>query len=81
MGGIAAAAYYDLAMRSCPPGLQGTLMMMVDGVNQLSYRGGDVLGSQDLRQQPGARLPLLRDRHDGGLRPDPAGDAADSRAI
>jgi Major Facilitator Superfamily len=45
MGGIAAAAYYDLAMRSCPPGLQGTLMMMVDGVYQLSYRGGDLLGS------------------------------------
>jgi MFS family permease len=45
MGGIAAAAYYDLAMRACPPGLQGTLMMMVDGVYQLSYRGGDLLGS------------------------------------
>jgi MFS transporter len=45
MGGIAAAAYYDLAMRSCPPGLQGSLMMMVDGVYQLSYRGGDLLGS------------------------------------
>jgi MFS family permease len=45
MGGIAGAAYYDLAMRSCPPGLQGTLMMMVDGVYQLSYRGGDLLGS------------------------------------
>jgi len=25
--------------------LQGTLMMMVDGVYQLSYRGSDVLGS------------------------------------
>jgi hypothetical protein len=45
MGGIAAAAYWDLAMRSCPPGLQGTLMMMADGVFQLSYRGGDYLGS------------------------------------
>jgi MFS family permease len=46
MGGIAAAAYYDLAMRSCPPGLQGALMMMVDGVFLLSYRGGDILGAQ-----------------------------------
>jgi hypothetical protein len=45
MGGIAAAVIYDLAMRSWPPGLQGTLMMMVDGAYQLSYRGGDVVGS------------------------------------
>jgi len=45
MGGVASAAYYDLAMRSCPPGLQGTLMMMVDAVFQLAYRGGDLLGS------------------------------------
>jgi hypothetical protein len=46
MGGIATGAYYDLAMRSCPPGLQGTLMMLVDGALQISYRGGDVLGAQ-----------------------------------
>jgi MFS family permease len=52
MGGVAAAAYYDLAMRSCPPGLQGTLMMMVDGVFILSYRGGDVLGSQIYAMSP-----------------------------
>jgi len=45
MGGIATAAYYDLAMRSCPPGLQGTLMLMVDGVYWLCQRGGDMLGS------------------------------------
>ena len=43
MGGIATAAYFDLAMRSCPPGMQGTLMMMVDGVLLLSSRGGDLL--------------------------------------
>jgi MFS family permease len=52
MGGVAAAAYYDLAMRSCPPGLQGTLMMLVDGVFILSYRGGDVLGSQIYASSP-----------------------------
>jgi MFS family permease len=46
MGGIAAAAYYDLAMRACPPGLQGTLMMAVDGGFQLSYRGGDWVGAK-----------------------------------
>ncbi|BDB28861.1 MFS transporter (plasmid) [Cupriavidus sp. P-10] len=45
MGGVATAAYFDLAMRSCPPGLQGTLMMLVDGVLALSARAGDLLGS------------------------------------
>jgi len=45
MGGIAAAAIFDLAMRSCPPGMQGTLMMMVEAGNLLSTRGGDLLGS------------------------------------
>ncbi len=52
MGGIATAAYYDLAMRSCPPGLQGTLMMMVDGVFALSGRGGDLLGSKIYNSSP-----------------------------
>lgn len=45
MGGIATAAYFDLAIRSCPPGLQGTLMMLVDGVLALSARAGDLLGA------------------------------------
>ena len=44
MGGIAAGAYFDLAIRSCPPGLQGTLMMLVDGMFILANRGGDKLG-------------------------------------
>jgi Major Facilitator Superfamily len=52
MGGIATAAYFDLAMRSCPPGLQGTLMMMVDGVLALSSRGGDLLGSRIYNSSP-----------------------------
>jgi len=52
MGGIAAGAYYDLAMRSCPPGLQGTLMMMVDGVYMLSYRGGDIVGAKIYASSP-----------------------------
>jgi len=52
MGGIATAAYFDLAMRSCPPGLQGTLMMMVDGVLALSSRGGDVLGARIYNSSP-----------------------------
>lgn len=52
MGGVAAGAYYDLAMRSCPPGLQGTLMMMVDGMYMLSYRGGDIVGSEIYASSP-----------------------------
>jgi len=52
MGGIAAGAYYDLAMRSCPAGLQGTLMMMVDGMIVLAQRGSDVLGSKIYTSSP-----------------------------
>lgn len=46
MGGVATVAYWDLAMRSCPPGLQGSLMMMCAGVYALSARGGDLLGTK-----------------------------------
>ncbi len=52
MGGIATSAYYDLAMRSCPPGLQGTLMMLVEAALQLSYRGGDLLGAKIYGMSP-----------------------------
>ena len=52
MGGVATAAYFDLAMRSCPPGLQGTLMMLVEGVFALSARGGDLLGSRIYNSSP-----------------------------
>ena len=45
MGGVATVAYYDLAMRACPAGLQGTLMLAVDGGLILSGRIGDMLGS------------------------------------
>jgi hypothetical protein len=45
MGGLASAAYYDLAMRSCPAGLQGTFMMLTVGIYVLSLRGSDLLGS------------------------------------
>jgi hypothetical protein len=52
MGGVATAAYFDLAIRSCPPGLQGTLMMLVEGVFALSARGGDLLGSSIYNSSP-----------------------------
>ena len=52
MGGIFAAAIFDLAMRSCPPGMQGTLMMLVESGNLLSTRGGDLLGSKIYASSP-----------------------------
>jgi hypothetical protein len=45
MGGLGVAAVFDLAIRSCPPGLQGSLMMLVDGVYIFAFRGSDVLGA------------------------------------
>jgi MFS family permease len=52
MGGVAAAAIYDLAMRSCPPGLQGTMMMLIEGGNQLSTRASDLLGTRIFALSP-----------------------------
>jgi hypothetical protein len=52
MGGMATAAYTDLAIRSCPAGLQGTLMMLVGSVWQLSGRGGDLVGSKIYSMSP-----------------------------
>ena len=43
--GFAFTAFWDLSMRSCPPGLQGALMMLVAGMYELAYRGGDVAGT------------------------------------
>ena len=45
MGGLANVACIDIAMRACPPGLQGTMMMVIAATFALSMRGGDVLGS------------------------------------
>ena len=44
--GFAFTAFWDLSMRSCPPGLQGALMMLVAGMYELAYRGGDFVGTQ-----------------------------------
>jgi predicted MFS family arabinose efflux permease len=46
MGGMATAAYFDLSMRSCPAGLQGTLMMLVSAGIMLAARGSDLLGAK-----------------------------------
>ncbi len=45
MGGVATAAYLDLIIRSCPPGLQGTMLMLSAGLNVIVSRFGDVLGT------------------------------------
>lgn len=45
MGGIATSAYLDLIIRSCPPGLQGTTLMMSGGLYFIVGRFGDVLGT------------------------------------
>jgi hypothetical protein len=52
MGGLGGAAYYDLAIRSCPPGLQGTLMMLITGLWTLALRAGDLLGSKIYASSP-----------------------------
>ena len=52
MGGMATAAYFDLAVRSCPPGLQGTLMMLVAAGVMLAARGGDLLGARLYASSP-----------------------------
>ena len=44
--GFAFTACWDLSMRSCPPGLQGALMMLVAGMYELAYRGGDFIGTR-----------------------------------
>jgi hypothetical protein len=46
VNGFAFTAYWDLSMRSCPPGLQGALMMLVAGMYELAYRGGDFVGTK-----------------------------------
>ncbi len=46
MGGVASAAYMDLLIRSCPPGLQGTTLMMSGGLYWVASRFGDVLGTK-----------------------------------
>lgn len=45
MGGVCSAAYIDLLIRSTPPGLQGTVMMLSTTIYYVDSRFGDVLGS------------------------------------
>ena len=45
MGGMCSAAYYDLIIRSCPPGLQGTVWMIAGAEYYIGSRFGDILGA------------------------------------
>jgi len=45
MGGLATGAYLDLIIRSCPRGLQGTMLMMSNSLYFVVVRFGDVLGT------------------------------------
>jgi MFS family permease len=45
LGGFANAAYFDLYLRSCPRGLEGTVMMIGSTVVFLTVRLGDLFGS------------------------------------
>jgi MFS family permease len=44
-GGMATAAYLDLIIRSCPRGLQGTMVMMSGGLYFVATRFGDIIGT------------------------------------
>lgn len=47
IGGVAQAALTDLAIRSCPRGLQGTMMMLFgSSIYFISTRFGDLLGTE-----------------------------------
>ncbi len=45
MGGVATAAYLDLLIRSCPRGLQGTVLMMSAALYAIVHGLGNVLGT------------------------------------
>ena len=44
-GGVAGAAFFDLIIRSCPPGLQGSVLMAATGLLAIDGQFGNVLGS------------------------------------
>lgn len=52
LGGIGQAAFTDLAIRSCPKGLEGTMMMLFLALFWISQRFGDLWGA-NLYSSPG----------------------------
>jgi MFS family permease len=59
MGGLPTAAYYDLAIRSCPKGLQGTMMMLIASTAYyVALRFGDLWGTALYEQKGGFVLTV-----------------------
>lgn len=60
MGSLATAAFYDLAIRSCPKGLQGTMMMLVSSsAYYVALRFGDLWGTALFEQKGGFMLTII----------------------
>jgi len=59
LGGVANAAYIDLLIRSAPPGLQGTTLMMSVSLYWIAIRFGDVLGTHLYEQFGGFGICVI----------------------
>jgi hypothetical protein len=59
MGGIGQAAFTDLAIRSCPEGLQGTMMMFLITMYWVPARFGDLWGAYLYDRAGGFRTAIL----------------------
>jgi hypothetical protein len=59
LGGIGQAAFTDLAMRSCPKGLEGTMMMLFLALYWISTRFGDLWGADLYQHHGGYNTTLL----------------------
>lgn len=59
MGGVGQAAFVDLAIRSCPPGLQGTMAQMLVATYWLALRGGDLWGAYIYDHRGGFQMAVL----------------------
>jgi MFS family permease len=58
LGGIGQAAFTDLAMRSCPKGLEGTMMMLFLAGYWISTRFGDLWGADLYEHHGGFNVAL-----------------------
>lgn len=58
IGGLGQAAFTDLAIRACPRGLQGTMMMMFIAMYFVSLRFGDLLGTWLYDQKGGFQTAI-----------------------
>lgn len=59
MGGIATAAYTDLLIRSCPKGLEGTLMMLSWSMYALAQNFGNLIGTELYEHRGGIAACVL----------------------